>query len=126
MQSKFFSIGAVFALLVVGLFQISGVVQDRQTHRASAVRSIAQSVAGTQTLIGPMIHSACVEEWDSTPKEGSNRYTSTSRREFMHVALPTSLAVKGGSQLEPRGRGLHTAQVFTLKAQIAARSRPNT
>ncbi len=115
MSKKFVALAVVVMLLFVGLFQISGVVRDRQDHRAQAVRSVAASVAGAQTLVGPLIHSACVEEADTVGK-----YSVPQRREFMHVALPTELVVNGVAQLVPRGRGLHTTQVFTLNARISA------
>eukprot|EP01031_Cornospumella_fuschlensis_P015904 gene15904-19429_t len=61
MKYKFASIGLVLILLVVALLQISGVVHDRQNYRRIAIQSVAQSLAGPQTLTGPLIHRACTE-----------------------------------------------------------------
>ena len=58
MKAKFISIGVVILLLVLGLMQISRVVRDRQTYRQMAIDSIAKSLAGPQTLAGPLIHRA--------------------------------------------------------------------
>jgi inner membrane protein len=107
----------VVVLLVLALFQISGVVHDRQTYRQIAIQSVAQSLAGPQTLTGPLIHRACTEEWDVKDEDKKVR---TERREFTLVAAPASLTVKGGSKLEARARGLHATQVFNLKADIVA------
>ncbi|MGH8034902.1 MAG: inner membrane CreD family protein, partial [Lysobacterales bacterium] len=116
MKSKLVSIALVLMLLVAALMQISGVVHDRQTYRQIAIQSVAQSLAGAQTLTGPLIHRACTEEWDITV----DKQVRTERREFHLQAAPASLSVRGSSQLEPRTRGLHATQVFNLKAQLTA------
>lgn len=117
MKAKFLSIAAVLLLLVLALMQVSAVVKDRQNYRVIAIQSVAKSLAGAQTLTGPMIHRACTEEWDLPLPDKQNH---TDRREF-HLALaPTVLEVKGNSQLEPRARGLHATQAFNLKARLVA------
>ena len=116
MKSKLISIAIVMALLVIALMQISGVVNDRQSHRQTAIASVAKSLAGAQTLVGPLIHLACSEEWDIRLDKGYR----TERREFHLTAAPTALDIKGTSQLEPRSRGLHATQVFNFKAGITA------
>lgn len=116
MKSKLLSIALVLILLIAALVQISAVVHDRQTYRNIAIESVAQSLAGAQTLTGPLIHMACTEEWNvKVDKE-----VRAERREFVMAAAPAVLTVKGSSQLEPRSRGLHATQVFSLKAQLVA------
>lgn len=117
MKQKLFALALVLVFLVLALFQISGVVHDRQTYRQIAIQSVAQSLAGPQTLTGPLIHRACTEEWDV---KDADRKVHSERREFTLVAAPASLTVKGGSKLEARARGLHATQVFTLKASLVA------
>lgn len=117
MKAKLISIAAVVLLLFVALMQISGVVRDRQAYRQLVVDGIAKSLAGPQTLTGPLIHRACTEEWDIALPE---KRVETGRREFHLTLAPASLAVQGGSQLEARARGLHATQVFNLKARLTA------
>ena len=117
MKAKLISIAVVSLLLVLGLMQISAVVQDRQTYRQMAIDSIAQSLAGPQTLTGPLIHRACTEDWDTLQPDKS---VQTERREFHLTLAPASLTVVGGSQLQARARGLHATQVFNLKASLSA------
>ena len=116
MKSKLISLAAVMALLVLALVQISGVVSDRLSHRSVAIASVASSLAGDQTLVGPLIHVACTEEWEV--RIDKDRHTE--RREFHLTAAPTTLDINGTSQLEPRSRGLHATQVFNFKAGITA------
>lgn len=116
MKSKLLALGVILVLLVAALVQISDVVHDRQSHRQAAVQSIAQSLAGPQTLIGPLIHVSCTEEWTTL----QDKQAQVERREYQLVAAPTSLTVQGRSQLEPRARGLHATQVFNLGAKLTA------
>lgn len=115
-KSKFVAIAAIALLLFLALGVIHGIVNDRQNYRRAAVDSIAKSLAGEQTLVGPLIHTNSTEEW-VTIEDSKEK---TLRRKFNLVAMPTALQVQGGSQLEPRARGLHATQVFNLKAHISA------
>ena len=114
---KVAGLALVLGLLLAGLAEISGLVQERLGLRQEAVASVAQSLAGAQTLLGPVVHMACTEEWQT--REGRDGVV-TARREFIRVAPPATLTVDGGNQLEPRARGLHATQVFTLKTHIRA------
>ena len=116
MKVKIFSIFVVFGLLLLALAQISGVVHDRASHRQVAVQSVARSLAGAQTLLGPLAQVTCTEEWDLVLE----KRTETERREFTLVSAPTALSLQGASQLEPRARGLLATQVFTLKGLVTA------
>lgn len=116
MKAKLLALVAILAVLLGALAQISAVVRDRQNHRQMAVQGVAQSLAGAQTLIGPLIHVSCTEEWISVV----DKQPQTERREFQTVAMPSSLTIQGNSQLEPRARGLHATQVFSLTAKLTA------
>ena len=63
---KMMAVGGVLLMLIFGLALIGGIVRDRQVHREAATSSVAQSLAGSQTLIGPLLHRSCVETWDVT------------------------------------------------------------
>jgi inner membrane protein len=117
MKQKIAALALVIVLLVVALMKISDVVHDRQAYRQIAIQSVAQSLAGSQTLTGPLIHRACTEEWDVT---NANKEVRSERREFVLAAAPASLTLQGASKLEPRARGLHATQAFTLKASLSA------
>lgn len=128
---KFLGIAVVVILLLLGLSQITDLVQQRQAQRQTAVQSVAQSLAGSQTLVGPLAHIACTEEWltsDTTggkSEEGDkaakpSKTVAKSTREFTLLAPPAQLRVNGGTQLTPRARGLHATQVFNLKSTLTA------
>jgi len=114
---KWMGLALVLVLLIAGLDQVQTLVQERQEQRQAATASVAQSLAGSQTLLGPLVHMACTEEWQ---ERGGRDGPRTQRREFIRIAPPATLSVDGGNQLEPRARGLHATQVFTLKTRIRA------
>ena len=70
---KLAALAAIVLVLVIGLGMIEAVVRDRQHYRHLTEQSVADSLAGAQTLIGPVIHSACVESWDVETGKGMPR-----------------------------------------------------
>ena len=118
---KIAAIGVVLLMLIYGLDLIGGIVHDRQVHREAATRSVAQSLAGSQTLIGPLIHSRCVETWEVATGSGASQPLTQTRREFALTALPDELNMTAGAAMEPRARGLHKVNTFALKAHLTAR-----
>ena len=113
---KFAGLLLVVVLLLLGLAQITDVVQERQGRHQSAVDSVARSLAGSQTVLGPLVHRACTEEWSHTSDKG----TVQERQSYNLVAAPSTLDVVSTSLVEARARGLHATQVFTLKAKLSA------
>ena len=118
--TKLAALGAVFVLLLIGLAQIEEVVRDRQRYRTLTAQSVAESLAGPQTLMGPMIHSACVESWDAETGKGEERRTTEQRREFLLTAMPEQLQVRSSVGMEERARGLHKVNTFNLKTHLTA------
>jgi inner membrane protein len=118
--AKIAALAAVGMLLLFGLSQIENVVFDRQVHRSAAAHSVAQSLAGPQTLLGPLVHSACVESWDETVGTGAERRTEERRREFLLTAPPERLQVQSAALMQERARGLHKVNAYTLKAHLTA------
>jgi inner membrane protein len=108
---------AVLLALIFGLSMVQDVVHDRIRYKNEAANSVSQSIAGSQTVVGPVIHSACVETWDTKDDKGR---VHEERREFMLMALPETLTVKSNVGLETRSRSLYPINVFTLKAQMVA------
>jgi inner membrane protein len=117
---KLAALAAVVLLLLIGLGQIEDVVRDRQHYRSMTAQNVASSLAGPQTLLGPLIHSACVESWDVETGKGDERRSEERRREFLLTAMPEQLKLRSGAAMEERARGLHKVNTYTLKAHIQA------
>lgn len=118
--TKLVALAAITVLLLIGLGMIEDVVRDRLRYRSLTAQSVADSLAGPQTLMGPMIHSACVESWDVETGKGDERRMVEQRREFLLTAMPEQLKLTSGAAMEERARGLHKVNTFNLKAHITA------
>ncbi len=122
--TKLIALGGVVLLLLIGLSLISDTLRDRQRYRNAAAHSVARSLAGPQTLIGPLIHRDCVESWDVTTGSGRERRTEEQRREVVLTAMPEQLNVKADATMGERARGLHTVSTYTLAPEIEAHFGP--
>ena len=122
--TKLAALAAIIVLLLFGLGLVEDVVRDRQRYRSLTAQSVADSLAGPQTLMGPMIHSACVESWDEDVGKGDERRTVEKRREFLLTAMPEQLQLRSGAAMEERARGVHKVNTFSLKAHITAQWGP--
>lgn len=118
--TKLAALAAITLLLLFGLGLIEDVVRDRQRYRTLTADGVARSLAGSQTLLGPLIHSACVESWDAVTGTGSERTTVEKRREFVLTAMPDTLQLRAGTAMQERSRGVHKVNTYALKAHVAA------
>ena len=118
--TKLAALAAIALLLLFGLSMIESVVRDRLRYRSLTAQSVADSLAGPQTLMGPLIHSACVETWEVETGKGDERRMVEQRREFLLTAMPEQLKLNTGAAMEERARGLHKVNTFNLKTQVTA------
>lgn len=118
--SKTVAVAAVLLLLMAGLGSVSGIVSEREGRLREAERSVADSLASRQTLVGPVLYRRCVESREVEQGEGKDRKLVTERREFTLSAAPQSLEVDASSLTEPRYRGIFKVNGYTLKAKLVA------
>ncbi len=113
---------AVLALaILVPLGLIRGTISEREGYRQQAVASIAESYAGPQTLIGPMLivpYHVDVETLRNDDRGVPRKTVETLRREW--VFFPRDLRVDGQVVPDVRRRGLHEVRVYELRAALAA------
>lgn len=119
--SKVLAIGLVMFLLLMVLLRIDGLVGERRNRQIIATSGIEQSLAGAQTLLGPLLHRACVEEWDSTVGEGKELRRITERRDWVLTSAPETLTVDGHLKAEARYRGLFKANGYAGSTVLDAR-----
>lgn len=121
--TKVAAIGLVMLLLSFVLLRIQWLVDERRLRQAQARTSVEQSLAGAQTLLGPVLHRSCTEQWEVETGEGKERRLTTNRRELLLTSTPQSLAVASEARAEARYRGLFKvngyAGVTTLQARWA-------
>lgn len=117
-MKKVLALAAIVMLLMLGLDRIEGVVRDRAYHRLLATQAVAQSLAGSQTLLGPLLHVACVESWD---EQQANGKVVEQRHESIHVVPPTELSVMGDATPQVLTKGLYPVPTYLLHSRLQAR-----
>jgi inner membrane protein len=120
--AKAAAIGGIVFLLTLMLLRIDWLVVERKSHQHQAVQSISDSLAGSQTLIGPVLQRHCTERWEVEVVESEKkRYMNNETRDFTLTATPTTLNVAVPKlQSEQRYRGLFKVNsyggAFTIDA----------
>ena len=118
--SKVVAIGLVVLLLMSVLMRIDGLVSERRWRQAQATTGVEQSLAGAQTLVGPLLERVCVEERDAPPAEGREPRKAPERRSYTLGAAPATLQVAGDVRAEPRYRGLFKVNGYSGKLVLDA------
>lgn len=122
--AKTFAILVIVGLLMLALGRIGTLADERQQRFREAEASVEHSQAGRQALLGPVLHSACVEEWEAVSGEGKDRVTTTGRREFDLSATPRLLSVQAKVAMEPRYRGLFKINTYSARTVLKAQWAP--
>lgn len=116
LMSKAMALGAVLMGLLWALWSVQDVVRERDARRDEAERSVVNSLAGAQTVLGPVLLRRCTEQWPVESGEGANRKITMERRDVQLSLLPRTLTVNAGASMEPRYRGLFKVNGYALKA----------
>ncbi|MGA0611267.1 cell envelope integrity protein CreD [Caldimonas sp. KR1-144] len=119
--SKTLAIGAVVLLLCLVLARIDSLVAERSARQEEARRSVEQSMAGAQVLMGPLLLRHCTEEWEFTQGEGRDRRVVADKRSFTLTSAPQTLAVDGEARADARYRGLFKVNGYAGPIELEAR-----
>lgn len=119
--SKTIAIAAVVLLLCLVLGRIDSLVAERSARQAEARRSVEQSMAGAQVVMGPLLARRCSEEWEVATGDGRDRRVSTDKREFTLTSPPQTLAVSGEARADARYRGLFKVNGYAGPIELQAR-----
>jgi len=113
-------VAALFAMLLVPLAMINGLVAERQGRQQEVVRDIAASSYGRQVLAGPIVVFPYVEEWEVTLTEEKKDKTITrveKRRAYRTASFfPATTALAATSAVGTKSRGIFKARVFNWEA----------
>ena len=120
--------GVAVAATVVGLgivlARISFLVDERMDYQREAAASVQRSLAGAQTLVGPVLRRVCEETWTEDAKDAKDAKPPRrveQRRERVLQALPEQLTVDGDARSELRHRGLFKVNGYQAKLTVQAR-----
>ena len=118
--SKSVALGAVVAGLLIALGSVRGVVEERQERRDEAEQNVADSLAASQVLMGPVLVRRCTETWPVEQREGTVLKVLTERRDVRLVQAPQTLRIDSGARMAPRYRGLFKVNGYEMTGKIDA------
>ncbi|HUD33374.1 MAG TPA: inner membrane CreD family protein, partial [Variovorax sp.] len=121
---KLAALAAVVVALLLALHAVDGVVQERRVRQQGAAQEVASSLAGDQTLLGPMLRRQCQENWTSPDGTGTGANKTPQHREFTQILWPRRLSVNSHVAVEPRHRGLFKVNGYLSETTLEAEWRP--
>lgn len=122
---KFLTIGGLVLLLLVPLSMIGGVIDGRQSYRATAVHDIAESWTGSQKITGAVFVAPYkekvtreVEVYEDGKKQTVEKEQTLQRYKYI---LPETIIINGNIETEERYRGIYKVPVYTTDLDIEGR-----
>jgi inner membrane protein len=112
--SKILVIVGLSALICMALAMIAGLIEARTAYRTEAVRSVAASSVGEQTIVGPVMVIRYTDVYDAevaaTERVGKTVTVRSVQRE--HLVFPNDLLVNGKINTFNRKRGIFNVLYF--------------
>jgi len=99
---------AIMILLLIPLFMIKGLVEERRGLKTSAAEQIIEEVGGELKLVGPLL--VLPYEYEETKRSGEEEEILR-RQDEIHV-IPETLTLRGRLEVEYRSLGIYRAPVF--------------
>ena len=118
---KLLAIGILSLLLLIPLSMIESQIAARSARQAGVTKNIAESAAGAQIIVGPVISVRYRERIERrTREEGSGRETiSHEVVERTRVFPLQRLDIGGDLRVDSLSRGLYRARLYHLAAQVS-------
>ena len=105
-------IAAIIIILLIPLFMIQSLIDERQSYRDDAVREVSKSWATAQTIGGPIL--TLINKAENIDKEGNKFYTYN-----RYHYLPDTLNYNVEVIPEKRHRGIYQVLLYTAKINIS-------
>jgi len=125
---KLAALAAVVVALLFALNAVDGIVQERRARQQGAEQAVASSLAGDQTLLGPMLRRQCEETWTTPDGVGTGAGAGAGKtfqnRKFTQLLWPRRLSVRSHVAVEPRHRGLFKVNGYLSETTLEAEWRP--
>lgn len=126
MQRSLLFKSIVVALLILAILlplgMIRSTIAERQGYRQQAVTAIAQSYAGPQTLVGPLLVVPYLVEVQTTHNdENGVPHTLVHNEQRQWVFFPKTLQLVGRVVPDVRHLGLYDVRVYELRGKLAGR-----
>jgi inner membrane protein len=122
LTQKALAIAALACVILIALYMVSGVIDDREKYRNEAVHSIEASYAGPQMLTGPVLVRPYTQTV-ATTEIGDNgvKKTNVRKQELTATTFPRELDVRGAVIPNERRHGLYKVQVYEFQGELKGR-----
>ena len=120
LMGKALALLAVTLGLLMALDAVSGLVQEREGRLREAEAAVADSLAGAQSLLGPVVQRVCVETWPATEGSGAERRQITQQHTEVLRVTPRHLGLQADARIETRHRGLFKINGYATQARLQA------
>jgi len=117
--AKVLAVGLVLLVLFWALGRVGDIVEERNGRLYEAQHSVADSLASSQTVLGPVLQRVCRERWEVEKGEGKDRRKVSEERAITLRSLPATLRLDAESRTDPRYRGIYRVNGYVLKAKMA-------
>lgn len=122
LMQKAVAISALACVILIALFMVSGVIDDRQKYRETAVHSIEASYAGPQVLIGPVLVRPYTQTVETTHlSDTGKKKTVVRKQELTATSFPRELDVRGAMLPSERRHGLYKVEVYEFQGELNGR-----
>src|ERR1700722_378197 len=122
LAQKALAISALACVILIALYMVSGVIDDREKYRDEAVHSIEASYAGPQMLVGPVLvrpYTQTVTTTETTDR--GVKKTNVRKQELAATTFPRELDVRGAIIPNERRHGLYKVQVYEFQGELKGR-----
>lgn len=118
--SKAVALAGVVLGLLWSLWSVQSIVQERQARQNEAERSVASSLAGTQTLLGPVLSRACTETWVSGHTAAPESRPIMDSKTRIARLQADQIKVDAKALMTPRYRGMFKVNGYAMTSAITA------
>ena len=107
-------------LLCIPLAEIDSINRARGDSQQEAAQELANTYAGPQTMVGPLLLVPYVERWMEPLRDAQGKMIGQEARskEMAHVVFPDKLNIAGSMAPQERYRGIFKIPFYTLNATL--------
>jgi len=119
---KFIVVAILVLAILIPLGMIRDTIAERQAYRQQAVAKVAESYAGPQTLVGPVLVVPYLAEVQTTHNDENGVQHVVLHNEWMQwVFFPKTGQLDGKIIPDVRHLGLYDVQVYELRGRLSGR-----
>lgn len=116
---KMVVVSVLTGVILIALAAVYGILVSRESYREEAIKSISDSSAGAQQLVGPILVQPFTQTLDDvTIDDKGGRHVSSRRIDGSHLTFPTTLTIHGVVRPSERYHGLYKVTVYEFESQI--------